>query len=343
MHIKCLAINESNMNTDITKELILDNFANKTTPLQRKQIDNWLQSTSNEELYYKWLEEWENDNLEYIPNSAVLTERYMNLFKISPNTFVARPPLKILNRKIIIIKWSIAASLLLFISIVLWLFKDTITHKTYQTAYGEVKSFVLIDGTQVTLNANSSFKVPRWGFGKSDREVYLAGEADFSVTHSSTKQKFIVKTDKNFEVVVLGTEFSVFARPRGANIILKKGKVLVNYKEGKTAKRLIMKPGELISFDKYNQAQLKLVTQPAIYSLWKEKRFVFEETKLSDVAQMLEETYGLKVTINNTELAERKIMGSFRAENVDELLHTISELLDINVIRQEDKVQLSEK
>lgn len=206
-----------------------------------------------------------------------------------------------------------------------------------------MKSFVLTDGTQVTLNANSSFKVPRWGFGDAKREVYLTGEADFSVTHSSTNQKFIVKTDKNFEVVVLGTEFSVFARPRSANIVLKKGKVLVNYKEGKIAKQLIMKPGELVTFNKNNKALLKPVIQPSIFSLWKEKRFVFDETQLSDVAQMLEETYGLKVTINNRELAERKIMGSFRAENVDELLHTISELLDINVIRQEDKVQLSEK
>jgi ferric-dicitrate binding protein FerR (iron transport regulator) len=104
-----------------------------------------------------------------------------------------------------------------------------------------------------------------------------------------------------------------------------------------------MKPGELVTFNKNNKALLKPVIQPSNFSLWKEKRFVFDETKLSDVAQMLEETYGLKVTINNRELAERKVMGSFRAENVDELLNTISELLDINVIRQEDKVQLSEK
>jgi len=331
------------MNTDITKELILDNFANKTTPLQRKQIDNWLQNPLNEELYYKWLEEWENSNFEYYPDSQVLAERYKNFLNINSEAPIVRQPLKILGRKSIIVKWSIAASILLFLSIGLWFFQDSIIYTTYRTAYGEVKSFVLTDGTQVTLNANSSFRVPRWGFGDGKREVYLTGEADFSVTHSSTNQKFIVKTDKNFEVVVLGTEFSVFARPRGANIVLKKGKVLVNYKEGKIAKQLIMKPGELVTFNKNNKALLKPVIQPSIFSLWKEKRFVFDETQLSDVAQMLEETYGLKVTINNRELAERKIMGSFRAENVDELLHTISELLDINVIRQEDKVQLSEK
>ena len=331
------------MNTDITKELIFDNFANKTTPLQRKQIDNWLQNPSNEELYYKWLEEWENSNFEYYPESQVLAERYKNFFNINSEAPIVRQPLKILDRKSKIVKWSIAASILLFLSIGLGLLQDSIIYTTYRTAYGEVKSFVLTDGTQVTLNANSSFKVPRWGFGDAKREVYLNGEADFSVTHSSINQKFIVKTDKNFEVVVLGTEFSVFARTRGANIVLKKGKVLVNYKEGKVTKRLIMKPGELVTFNKNNKALLKPVIQPSNFSLWKEKRFVFDETKLSDVAQMLEETYGLKVTINNRELAERKVMGSFRAENVDELLNTISELLDINVIRQEDKVQLSEK
>jgi len=332
------------MNTDITKKLILDNFANKTTPLQRKQIDNWLQNTLNEELYYKWLEEWENSNLEYYPNSQLLEKRYHNFLSTNADVPTIGQPLKILSRKSILLNWSmIAASLFLFLSSGLWFFRDYLNYTTYRTAYGEVKSFVLPDGTQVTLNANSAFKVPRWGFGDSKREVYLTGEADFSVTHSSTNQKFIVKTDKNFEVVVLGTEFSVFARPRGSNIVLKKGKVLVNYKEGKFAKRLIMKPGELVSFNNNNHAQLKPIIQPFIFSLWKEKRFVFDETKLSDVAQMLEETYGLNVTINNSELAERKIMGSFRAENVDELLHTISELLDVNVIRQEDKVQLSEK
>jgi ferric-dicitrate binding protein FerR (iron transport regulator) len=36
-------------------------------------------------------------------------------------------------------------------------------------------------------------------------------------------------------------------------------------------------------------------------------------------------------------------MGSFQAENLDELLNTISELLRINVIRQNNEVELIEK
>ena len=58
---------------------------------------------------------------------------------------------------------------------------------------------------------------------------------------------------------------------------------------------------------------------------------------------MLEETYGLKVEISSPELAQRELMGSFRAANLDELLQTISELLDITMVREADTIRLSEK
>ncbi|WP_020605989.1 FecR family protein [Spirosoma spitsbergense] len=334
------------MKADITKELIFNNFANKTTPLQRKQIDDWLQSQTNEELYYQWLEEWENANLEYLPQSERLLERYTHFLHNNPHPVQAN---QLKNRSGYFqqrqwwLTWLIAASVLFVLAMGTWLFRDYTYYKTYQTAYGEVKTFVLTDGSQVTLNANSSLRIPRWGFGDQKREVILDGEAGFTVTHLPNHQKFLVKTDKKFEVVVLGTEFSVFARHRGARVILEKGKVQVNYQEGNSAKQLVMKPGDLVSFNAKNQATLKTVSPSQNFSIWKEKRFVFDEISLSDVAQLLEETYGLSVTIDTPELAQRKLMGSFRAENVDELLRTISDLLDINVVRQEDQVRLSEK
>ena len=104
-----------------------------------------------------------------------------------------------------------------------------------------------------------------------------------------------------------------------------------------------MKPGDLVSFDKTNQASLKTVLQPRNFSIWKENRFLFDETVLSEVAQTLEETYGLTVLIDSPNLAQRKLMGSFRAENVDELLHTIADLLNISIVREEDRVVFSEK
>ena len=331
------------MKADITKEIIINHFENRATPLQRNQIDDWLQCQSNEEMFYKWLEEWERTNPEYMPDSDKLLATYTQFLYTNPES--TQP--KRLIASVVVSQWwqrgLLAASVLLLLGIGYWLFGEFVYYKTYRTEYGEVKTFILTDGSQVTLNANSSLRMPRWGFDDYDRKVLLNGEANFTVTHLPNHQTFVVKTEKNFEVVVLGTEFSVFSRHRGARVVLNKGKVRINYQQGKHTRQLMMRPGELVSFDQENKASLRTVAQPQLFSIWKEKRFVFDETILADVGQMLEETYGLTVTIDSPELAQRELMGSFRAENVDELLRTIADLLDISIIREKDRVTFSEK
>jgi ferric-dicitrate binding protein FerR (iron transport regulator) len=47
-------------------------------------------------------------------------------------------------------------------------------------------------------------------------------------------------------VVVLGTEFSVFSRDRGAKVMLNKGKVRLEYQENQVKKEITMRPGELV-------------------------------------------------------------------------------------------------
>ena len=42
------------------------------------------------------------------------------------------------------------------------------------------------------------------------------------MTHTPAHQKFVVNNNKQFEVVVLGTEFSVYARQRISKVVLSK-------------------------------------------------------------------------------------------------------------------------
>ena len=66
------------MKTDINKIMVFDYFAGKLTPLQRKKIENWVQNSQNEELFYSFLEEWENKNSEYEPDGDIALEQYVN-------------------------------------------------------------------------------------------------------------------------------------------------------------------------------------------------------------------------------------------------------------------------
>lgn len=333
------------MKLAITYELIFDHFTRKTSPLQRNLIEEWLKDEANEELYYQWLEEWEKKHPQYLAESQEALDNFNSFIKRNPHDELPEEEVieqlsENTNRRKM--NWLIAASIVLLMGITAFVFQDKIIYQNYQTTFGETQSLVLPDGSKVTLNSNSSLRLLRWGFGKTNREVFLSGEANFSVKHTVDNQQFIVKSANNFEVVVLGTEFTVYARKRGSKVILNKGKVQLRYQEGKQSKNVMMKPGELLTLDRHNHVLIKETAELQAYSAWEDQRFVFEETTLEEVAYLLEENYGLQVEIKGSELSKRVLMGSFRAENVDELLKSISELLNINVVRQGTHVQLSE-
>ncbi|MFC5412861.1 FecR family protein [Larkinella bovis] len=331
------------MESEVNKHLIFSYFGRTASPLQRELIAQWLREEKNEEQFYEWLEEWESSHPQYHAPTDRAHQRYAAFLADHPQASEAPadepeplPPHR-WHRK----QWLVAASLLFLLGLGALAFEKPLRYQTYETAFGETRSFRLSDGSTVMLNANSSLQVPRWGFGRRTREVLLTGEASFSVTHLPNDQKFVVKTRKNFEVVVLGTEFTVFARKRGTRVTLNKGQVRLHYQEGVARKHLTMQPGELVTLDPHNQLALKKVRSPQLRPTWNEKRFVFDETPLQEVAYLLEENYGLQVSIRDSALADRRLMGSFRADNVDQLLQSISELLDISVVRQGNRVQLT--
>lgn len=330
------------MESEIDKEFIFSHFARKTSPLQRERIAQWLRHTANEETYYEWLEEWENKHPQYIAQTEVAHQRYADFLVRNPadDSDIESVPLLSNRRKWFRRSWLMAASVLFLLATCAFLGRNQLLYRTYETAYGETRSVQLPDGSRVCLNANSRLQVPRWGFGNSTREVTLRGEANFDVRHTPSHQKFVVKTQKGLHVIVLGTDFTVFSRERGVRVALNKGRVRLQYQEGTTHRQLVMKPGQLATLDRQNHIALNTIKRPERRPDWSEKRFVFDETPLREVAYMLEESYGLQVEINDPELAQRVLVGSLRAENADQLLQSISQLLNVNVIRQGNRVQL---
>ena len=119
------------------------------------------------------------------------------------------------NRKVIVFRnrlvWlKVAAALtLLLVAFAVYLNRQTHNH-TYRTAFGESRRVLLPDGSLVTLNANSSLRVAdRWG-RRTEREVWLEGEAFFSVSKlkkAGSAVKFTVHTH-DLNVEVRGTEFN---------------------------------------------------------------------------------------------------------------------------------------
>ena len=201
------------MKKNLSKEQLFDHFTGKSSLLVKQEIEAWLQNPAHEELYYQWLEEWERLNAHWAIDSDAEFARLQ--FKINGQSADNEP---VENNRFTPFwrrKWLSLAASVLFVVLGGYLFRDSILYKTYSTAFGVMQNVALADGTKVNLNANSTLRVPRFGFGTDTRQVLLEGEAYFSVTHTPNNQKFVVKTNRDFSIEVLGTEFAVRERERG--------------------------------------------------------------------------------------------------------------------------------
>ncbi len=339
------------MNTlSVNKALLFQYFAGNASPAQKRLIAEWLAHAESQELYFEWLAEWQSQSPQFLPDGQERYEAYVRYMRENPNAALSAdegPQEHVpaaATRRIGRRPWLMAAASVLVLGMSAWLGRDRILYKTYATEFGETRSVQLSDGTKVILNANTSMQVPRFGFGEKTREVKLNGEAFFNVTHTIDNKRFMVKTDDHFEVMVLGTEFSVYTRQKGGKVLLKKGKVHVLFSEGKQKKELVMKPGDLVTMEKSAaKPVVKANADTGKLTAWTGNRFVFDKTPLSEVASQLQEHYGIKVEIKDNRFASRTVSGTFQPESGEELLALLSELFDFRLAREGEAYLILQK
>ncbi|MBO9611397.1 MAG: FecR domain-containing protein [Dyadobacter sp.] len=336
------------MKLQVTNELLFNYFAGQTTPLQNELIEDWAKIPANRELFFVCLDEWETTYPQYIANLEAALERHRagleqrrdaesgdeRTVKLQE----ALPEKKSLfHRK----RWLAAAVALIVLGGSIALFKDRLLYEKHSTAFGEIRAVRLPDGSLVTLNAHSSLLVPRLGFERFDREVVLTGEAEFSVRPTPTHRKFTVKTSRGFDVVVLGTEFVVNARPSTSRVVLTKGKVRLLYGGERSRRALTLKPGELVTFDAQGNANLRRTADGEDYSAWKKHRFIFDQTPLAELAPLFREHFGVDLRIADSTIARMTITGTFTARTDDMLLSFLKEAAHLDVHREGQTVTLS--
>jgi ferric-dicitrate binding protein FerR (iron transport regulator) len=232
-------------------------------------------------------------------------------------------------------KWWAAAAIILLSSLGIWQYiRITNTHAV-QTAYGEIKDVTLPDGSQVMLNANTTINYRNWK-QNSDREVWIRGEAFFHVKKTIQKNRFIVHTG-NFDVIVTGTQFNVNNRHDKNTVLLKEGSVTVHSQ----AQDLHMKPGDYVEGS--NTTLSRKDVNSAQVLAWTDRKFIFENTPMKEVASLVTEIYGIKVTLADEVTASSTITGIMPNDNLDVFLQSLEALSEYEVIKSEKEIQIRKK
>lgn len=316
------------MKPEVSKQTITKSFEGRVTPLQQTLIAEWLQQPSNVDLYFQWLEAWERANPQFLPDADRAYERSLQQNQPQTSPLVITTPRR--NRG----RWLMVASVaLLLLAGSTWLMRDALRYEQHQTAYGEVRTLALPDGSRVILNANTRLRLPRWHFGTGTREVWLTGEAEFSVCHLPGHQPFVVHTPDGMNVRVLGTEFVVYSRLRGSKVVLNKGSVQLQSDKNNRVKPLVIAPGDVVTFSEQGKFTLRHHQSLSLHTAWKDHQFTFYKTPLTEVAYRITEQFGVTVEIPDSTLAHRKLGGTFKAQTAVELLDVVAQVLDVHVVQ----------
>ncbi|MHA4742516.1 FecR family protein [Dyadobacter sp. MSC1_007] len=324
------------METIVSKHTLFEYLAGRANPLERQLVEDWIVQKQNAETFHHWLLEYETRCPQFLPDQEAALSNLLRRLDSGLEVHAEEQMLEDESRRLPWLTgrsnrfWLVAASVTLLVSCGWW-FREPLQYKSYQTAYGQTTDVYLEDGSRVALNSNSKLKVPRLGFNGTVREVLLEGEAEFSVSHTIDNKRFVVKTSDKFQVEVLGTTFSVFARPRGTKVALKSGSVRIDYSQNDLHREVMMEPGDLAFLDHEGAVQLERKQDMKTFASWKEQRYVFNGTPVREILAMIEENFGQKVSLSDSNIALRSITGNFKTKNAEELLKTISEVLDVKV------------
>lgn len=245
---------------------------------------------------------------------------------------------------------SIAASLsglILLVSIYFVSFSNGASE--YTTAYGETKTIVLPDQSTVTLNANSSLRLAQDDWSNTlERKVWLDGEAFFEVKEQKTPAKKAVKFvvhSGNISVEVLGTKFNVNNRHQATQVVLSSGEVKLSIQRDTKVsdQAILMKPGELVAVNTDQREVKRKTVDPVKYTSWIENKLVFDNTPFAKIEQLIEDNYGLRVSIITPALLDKEFTGAAPADDLDVLLEKLALVYNLNITRNDNELIIQEK
>lgn len=234
--------------------------------------------------------------------------------------------------------WSAAAVILAIVIIPLYILlrtKESSTLTLVTTNGVEMKHLVLPDSSEVVLNAGSTIRYNNFGSAKT-REVYLRGNAFFKVRKDKAHKTFVVHAN-DVSVTVLGTQFNVSNRSSAVEVALTEGKVKLSVKNHEEASTNLV-PGERAVLDTLHNTISKSAINNEQYAAWTQGKWIFSQTSLHEVANLLHEYYGVNTKFLSEKTGQLKITAVIPVSDISTLTGVIAKTLQVSITQKNNQL-----
>lgn len=208
----------------------------------------------------------------------------------------------------------------------------------FTTGVGKTDSVRLADGSRVILGPQSTLEVPGT-FGASERIVTLTGDAFFEVKHDASKP-FSVRAGTAV-IQDIGTTFTIESdNDSGATVSVVEGSVRLSRESSGPASGVVLAAGDRGSLGATGDARVEHNVVRDEDTQWISGRLAFRDAPLSRIAAEIQRWYGVKLTIADSALLDRKVTTSFEGESIDKALQILELTLGAKITRQGDSAAI---
>ncbi len=325
------------------QESIIRYLDNGLIENETQELLSWINTSAENEKYFAEMKDlWEASQI----NRYELADTQNEWLRFR-NSIANDPKLSLPHYRSRRNYWpAIAAVLLLglvFSSIMLISGRQEATCFTAIAPEGSIVKTIMPDSTVIYLNAGSKvrYAYSKW---RSDRDVYLEGEAYFDVPKMKRKP-FVVHTHF-YDVEVMGTQFNVKAYDDDKRIetTLEEGSVLVTSNDFISLPQdFYLKPGEQLSYNREDKTIGVKEVNPEYYVSWKENHLRFINMNLDELFRLMERKYGVEIEIEDNTVLDYHYSGTIKNESIIELLDIIQYTIPIQYKIEGQKILISKK
>jgi transmembrane sensor len=235
------------------------------------------------------------------------------------------------------LSWRIAASIVLMAGLSYGVYQQffSSTDQVSVTTIAEAQQQELPDGTQVFLNKNSSVQ---YAFDqRSDtRQATLNGEAFFTI--ADTEDQFLLEVEQVF-IKDIGTAFNVKAYPTDSliEVYVENGEVEF-YTSADPGIRL--QAHETGVYNKVLKTFTRKSDDNANAIAYKTNVFVFQDARLQEVVEAINEVYTVKLKLENEAADNCRITVKFNNETIDVIAEVLASTLNLTTEKKDNKIIL---
>lgn len=304
---------------EMNDDLLITYLLGEANAVQVAEVDKWLAlDVANQQHFQQFRTIWETSkNMQF--NEPLNAQASLNALK---QKIAARPKVISIRRNS---TWLKVAATLLLICGCAWLYFVQFANKQMEvTSIEGVKVYTLSDGSVITLNRHSILQYPQ-RFSGNQRMVSLKeGEAFFKISPNKAKP-FIINTSGT-TIKVVGTSFNVKNKQGKVEVIVETGIVQVSSK----GSSITLTPGDKVVVGD-NPDLVKEQNPDKLYTYYRSKEFVADNTPLWRMVEVLNEAYDSHIIIGRKELNNQLLNTTFKNESLDDILQVISRTFKITV------------